>query len=555
MKRGKAPGPNGITPCLLKAGGSTFSKHFAALTTKVVAHGKEPSSWKGGKLVPLYKGRDSTADPAAYRAIYISDHTSKLYHRMLRSQLEGPWTASMDLLQVGGRKSMGTDVAHHMVEAHQYWCRKKKLPSAVVFFDLRSAFYSVLRQALLADPLDPQPVASALRSWGIPTQLIDMWLQQASSDHAIMNASAHTEKLIHDCMHNTFFTVEGVPGVCHTTRGTRPGDPLGDLLFNLIMRLVLHDMHAKVQQGSKAIWLGAPTHCSSFADADAVPCHAYFDVSFVDDVAVAIHAETLTEVEGLIKLVVESFHAAARARGLEVNFSQGKTEVLWDILGKGSKALKERLHDSGQWLSWQQEEDTFHLRVSHSYKHLGSWMQTGGYHQREIAQRASLAMQSWGCLARSFYHKRHVGLKAKTTAFQSLSMSRMMYNAHTWIGVTEDLLATWQQKLRKPLGLMTKPLLKGIAPVKVDTIDLFALAQILPPTDQLHVARLRYLKRLLKYCPQTLWNLLYQTGAWPNSWLDLCKSSFAVFAVLPGSWCPNRHRRHHSVDHLCGAGW
>ena len=40
MKRGKAPGPNGITPCLLKAGGSTFSKHFAALTTKVVAHGK-----------------------------------------------------------------------------------------------------------------------------------------------------------------------------------------------------------------------------------------------------------------------------------------------------------------------------------------------------------------------------------------------------------------------------------------------------------------------------------------------------------------------------------
>ena len=71
MKRGKAPGPNGITPCLLKAGGSIFSKQFTALTTKVVAHGKEPSSWKGGKLVPLYKGRDSTADPAAYRAIYI----------------------------------------------------------------------------------------------------------------------------------------------------------------------------------------------------------------------------------------------------------------------------------------------------------------------------------------------------------------------------------------------------------------------------------------------------------------------------------------------------
>ena len=188
-------------------------------------------------------------------------------------------------------------------------------------------------------------MAAALHSWGIPTQLIDMWLQQADSDHAIFNASAHTEKLIQDCMHNTFFTVDGVPGVCHTTTGTRPGDPLGDLLFNLIMRLVLHDMHAQVKQASGATWLGAPAHCSSFAEAEDIPPHAYFDVSFVDDVAVAIHAESLPEVECLIKLVVESFHTAARARGLDVNFSQGKTEVLWDILGKGSKALKERLHD------------------------------------------------------------------------------------------------------------------------------------------------------------------------------------------------------------------
>jgi hypothetical protein len=74
---------------------------------------------------------------------------------MLRSQLEEPWTAGMDLLQVGGRKSMGTDVAHHLIEAHQFWCRKRKLPSAVVFFDLKSAFYSVLRQALLSEQLDP----------------------------------------------------------------------------------------------------------------------------------------------------------------------------------------------------------------------------------------------------------------------------------------------------------------------------------------------------------------------------------------------------------------
>lgn len=72
LHRGRMPGPNGLTPCLLKAGGSTFTKQFVALTTKTVAHGKEPTAWKGGRLVPLFKGKDSPADPQAYRAIHRS---------------------------------------------------------------------------------------------------------------------------------------------------------------------------------------------------------------------------------------------------------------------------------------------------------------------------------------------------------------------------------------------------------------------------------------------------------------------------------------------------
>ena len=529
FKRGKAPGPNGLTPCILKAGGGVLSKQFTALTTKIAAHGKEPTSWKGGKLVPLYKGKESTFDPASYRAIYISDYTSKLYHRMLRSQLEIPWSSKMDLLQLGGRKAMGTDLAHHLLETHQFLCRKSKLPSAIVYFDLRAAFYSVLRQALPEGNVDASHVQQALTQWGVEPQVIHLWLQQAAQDHALLDASAHTERLIQDCMSHTFFTIEGVTDVCQTTRGTRPGDPLGDLLFNLIMRLVLQDMHRTLRGTTTAAWIGQPDSCRSFADAETIPLHAYFDVSFVDDAAVAIHAPTLAEVEHCIMQVVQAFHHATRIRGLDVNFSKGKTEVLWDVIGKGSKALKERLHDAGQWLQWEHEGHQFALKVTHTYKHLGSWMQVGGSHQKETTYRAGQALQSWGCLARTFYHKKHVGMKAKSLAFQSLSMSRLLYNAHTWTGITDDTVAHWQQKLRKPLGLMTRSMLKGISPFKVDTLDLFALAGLLPPSDQIHIARLRYMKRLLAYCPQTLWNLLFHSRRWPTNWLGLCESSFAWF--------------------------
>ena len=106
--------------------------------------------------------------------------------------------------------------------------------------------------------------------------------------------------------------------------------------------------------------------------------------SFVDDVAVAIHAETWSDHEPIINSVVEAFHHAAALRGLAVNFDKGKTEVIWDILGRGSRSLKVRLHDHGQCLCWSTSEASFQLRVSHSYKHLGSWLQTAGCHQREI---------------------------------------------------------------------------------------------------------------------------------------------------------------------------
>ena len=104
-----------------------------------------------------------------------------------------------------------------------------------------------------------------------------------------------------------------------------------------------------------------------------------------------------------------------------------------------------------------------------------------------------------------------------------------LYNAHTWTGITDDMVTTWQQKLRKPLGLMTRHLLKGIAPTHVDTVDLFALAQILPPMDQLHLAWLRHLKRLLAYCPQCLWDFLFHSRMLSHSWIQLCHLSFAWF--------------------------
>ena len=71
LKRGRAPGPNELPTDLLKAGGSILAQQLATVTTKIALRGTEPLSWRGGKLIPLYKGKLYRSDPDGYRLIYF----------------------------------------------------------------------------------------------------------------------------------------------------------------------------------------------------------------------------------------------------------------------------------------------------------------------------------------------------------------------------------------------------------------------------------------------------------------------------------------------------
>ena len=57
LKRDKVPGPNLIPPALLKAGGHVAAKQLSVLYAKAAANSREPLPWKGGVLIPLWKGK------------------------------------------------------------------------------------------------------------------------------------------------------------------------------------------------------------------------------------------------------------------------------------------------------------------------------------------------------------------------------------------------------------------------------------------------------------------------------------------------------------------
>ena len=220
---------------------------------------------------------------------------------------------------------------------------------------------------------------------------------------------------------------------------------------------------------------------------------------------------------------------AAKNRGLVINFEPGKTEVLWHIVGKGSKERKALLAADDSELRWQTKEGPIALRTAHAYKHLGTWIQAGNVHGKEIQQRSSMARATWGVLAKSFYNKSYVSLPTKAKVFQSTAFSQFMYNAHIWTGVTAKEWDKWHNALRKPFCLMVRGKLRGANPLHFDMDAVSALAGVLPPRHALQVARLRYLKRLTRECPQALWNLLMADATCKDSWVEGCAEAFHWF--------------------------
>ena len=491
-------------------------------------------AWKGGKLVPLHKGKLPPSDPAGYRSIYISDFTSKLYHMTLRQALVRSWEDAISTIQMGGRKGCGTDVTHHALQTHHFWAHQSGHPAAIVFFDLKAAFYSVIRQALLDIPADDNGFAVAMERLGMSPTRIHELLQQAHLDHACPGLSKHFQLILRDVFHQAHFWLDGVNTPCVTTRGSRPGDPIADVAFNLIMRLVLMDMIEELATTSSSMqWIGSyfQPGTESFGD---IPPYAFFDVSFVDDVAVALHGPSNAAVQQGIQSIITAFVKAAAKRGLDTNFDSGKTEILWSIRGPGTRLCKTQLALAGQQLCWRVDDIDYAVHVVSAYRHLGTWLQDKGVCLRDAKQRAHHAKAAWGALARSFYSRRTISQATKTKVFQTLSISRMMYNVHTWTGISNDFVDQWSNMIRQPLMRMAKAHTYGLPAHHLDHASLAALAGLLPLPQQRHAAILRYLKRIVTGGPQLLWTFLFATADMPGSWLSQCREALTwLYTHLP----------------------
>ena len=118
-----------------------------------------------------------------------------------------------------------------------------RMPSAILYVDLRSAFHSLVRELVLGaglgGPTDLRALQKTLDQEGFEDEIID----KITQTHGIL-PDGILKALMRELHGFTWSTIQG-KGV-RTARGSRPGSPLADALFHCLMSPIVKQIEEQI---------------------------------------------------------------------------------------------------------------------------------------------------------------------------------------------------------------------------------------------------------------------------------------------------------------------
>ena len=148
---GKAPGPSGVPSCIWKSDPPAAALALLPIYIKSHIRMTEPVQYRGCRLVAMLKKLGQAVQAAHFRSIALFDATAKFYHRLHRSKLVGELQDSNLPLLQGCVPGSGPTALTHLLNTHLGIARHRKEAAAILFLDLRAAYYRLIRQAVTGE--------------------------------------------------------------------------------------------------------------------------------------------------------------------------------------------------------------------------------------------------------------------------------------------------------------------------------------------------------------------------------------------------------------------
>ena len=202
---------------------------------------REPVLFKGGRLCPLFKGKGNPASCDSFRSIFVSPVLGKVHHRLFRERLMTNFEHFAQPLQLGGRKHKSVMQASHALQLQLANSKARGFSCSVIFLDIRSAFYKLVRRHTTDMPFDRRSLAQLFADLNLDAATFQEFEAFSNEETALDAAKvpSHIQQVVSDALDCTWFVIEGNPIFTQTRCGSRPGDNFADALFGFAFAKVI----------------------------------------------------------------------------------------------------------------------------------------------------------------------------------------------------------------------------------------------------------------------------------------------------------------------------
>ena len=508
---------DGIPGEFLSKNPALAAKIFYPLFLKMLVTGKEPITFKGGSLVAAYKGKGDSSICESYRSLMVSSNLGKSFHAMIRRALL-PYLQQQALpFQVGGLPKQTITQATHALTAFQWAAKQKSLNVAFLFVDIQNAFYRVIRQHIISRP-DERGIVALFEALNLPDSALPEFREHLR-EHAVdddLTIPKYLKGLLAEVLRDNWFQVPNSSQPVMTRRGTRPGDSLADLCFSFALRKILDKAYDKIKGAHVPmfVWSGKR---EPWKDPHAQEPIGLVAPIWADDIAIALAAHTASDLIAYAQTVAAEIFDTLASAGMRANLKHGKSELVLDIRGKGAVLIKQDLLRQDMMLPLPTRFGAEKIHVVGIYKHLGTWIATGGKMVYDIRAKIGAAHTTLTRYKAPIFANRRMSLTKKVQLFRSLVLTPIIFSAAAWHSLGKVATRTFVNGLHA-LYKRVAAMHFGKDVLHHSQDEICSQLGIEHPPIVLHVAKLRYVQQLVRTGQPQMWGLLQQTTNW---WDDL----------------------------------
>ena len=358
------------------------------------------------------------------RGIMLLDSLAKAFHALVRQSLLKWMTPRRLPCQLGGFSAQQTLYATQLLRSVTRIHQRHGLSSGVLFVDVRAAFHSLLREMAFGGQSEfPTPLKLQLLQEGFDIEQLQAGIDIESSEFTT-TAPPVLRRLAQETHRCTWFTLSQHDCSYQTHRGSRPGSPLADLAYNVMMRNALLQLTQELEEEP------------AFHQAHQIVGFRCPPLAWVDDVAIPFATAHAQQLDEAVLKVLHIVHRVFTGFGLRLNLEKGKTEAVLQYRGQEAADFNkitfvERLGripiPPAHGLATAEA-----LRVVSDYGYLGTVFSQTATLGQELRTRTGKANFAFQQLRKPLFANKRLAIHVRITLLNSLVVSILMHGAGNW---------------------------------------------------------------------------------------------------------------------------